>query len=949
MSEEQIKRAIALLFETGQVVELRVPKCSSYGTLSGYYDSPTALAQGVAELSGASFDGGIVPAVYYTLNPVMPAQNMAVTNEWKANVRETTSDKDIAQRRWILVDIDPIRPAGVSATEQEKEEARKVADRVVEYLRSCGWPEPIIADSGNGVHLLYQIDLANDSESAKLVRRCLSALAAMFDTPGATVDRSVYNAARIVKCYGSKSCKGPDTAERPHRMAAILSAPAEPVTVSRVLLEDLATEVECDERLEQAAGGGQISISPQKVEEFLKVQKAEHGPRRPYEDGFKWVLRHCPWEDEHTSGKSGAEAAVFWFPDKMVFKCLHSHCTDRGWKEFRQKLEELSGIKYRFLPPYQERWNSKDTAGPQPLSAIRSEIQDLLYASRRDRSDLPSIKQAPSVITDLVWEDLNQRGCFFKDDQGWRAYLSLPKCEVSSVELPKVIPVEENTWTHSVLDRYYGLHAAEAITKRVIRQLGNRTLSERPSVPLHELGHYNYEENELYLCVGEQVIAVGPDSFAVVENGHKGFFFVPNRFAATVDATELAHLATEMMGLNLGMRLTDTPLTQYLFANTPFDPNWPVSPAQAKQLIFCGLLSLPFADFFPEKPVFYFTGGEDTGKTQMLRKAGFLIYGPKYEVTSMGDDPRDFTTALVNKYLLLIDDVGTDGDKAKAKANAKRLTQAATNGKVFQRRYYTNAEAVELDFKAWPWISGLSVFDRAPDFLSRLLNLSFRGRISGERQGPGEIRRFLEKNRLSLLAEYLARVQAIIRAAGNEQFKEKRYAIKFRISDWAIFLARCADAESWLDEYRDTFAALQGVRLMEASKDPLLIALKLWLMKAGNPGRCVEMSILYKELKSCAQGCYSTVRPDVEVPCLNGPKAGPSYFGSHLTSLAKTVLEGEYGFEEVPGGWDRNRNRVRSVNFSPSAEQMEGIRAWYRAWRGTDDSVRLNCEHEDAA
>lgn len=38
MSDEQIKRVIALQFEPGQVVKLRVPKCSSYCTLSGYYN-----------------------------------------------------------------------------------------------------------------------------------------------------------------------------------------------------------------------------------------------------------------------------------------------------------------------------------------------------------------------------------------------------------------------------------------------------------------------------------------------------------------------------------------------------------------------------------------------------------------------------------------------------------------------------------------------------------------------------------------------------------------------------------------------------------------------------------------------------------------------------------------------------------------------------------------------
>lgn len=40
-----------------------------------------------------------------------------------------------------------------------------------------------------------------------------------------TLDRSVYNAARIWKLYGSVARKGEPLPERPHRRAAIISAP----------------------------------------------------------------------------------------------------------------------------------------------------------------------------------------------------------------------------------------------------------------------------------------------------------------------------------------------------------------------------------------------------------------------------------------------------------------------------------------------------------------------------------------------------------------------------------------------------------------------------------------------------------------------------------------------------------------------------------------------------
>jgi len=881
-----------------------------------------------------------VPAVYVTLNPIGHSESMEVANTWTANTRSTTRDKDIERRRWLLVDVDPTRPANTSATDEEKRAAKAIAKEVVAHLRDQDWPDPVVGDSGNGLHLLWQVDLPNDAASTALIKSCLLALAQRFDTDQATVDRSVFNAARVVKCYGSLACKGENTPERPHRLSRLLHVPKRIQVVERALLESLAAERDSRKGYTAPVKAG-LQITPENMEEFFAAHEVPHGPRTEYEAGYRWPLKQCPWEDEHTSGKSAGEAAVFWFPDKLVFKCLHSHCAGREWKEFRAYLEKENGVKYRFrtgaatpaLPNESGELGSPDT--------VRVRIEELLYASRKGRDDLPPVKQAPAVVTDLVWSDLNARGSFFKDDQSWKAYLHLPKAEAGLASLPKVIPVGFDSWLHSLLDRYYGIHAAEPLSKRVISQLGIRTLAERPSAAVHELGHYNAAEGELYVCFGDDVIAVRPDSFAIVENGFKGYYFVPNRFASPVDVTALAKLASDLGTSTFGMQLSDSPLTEFLFARTPFDHLSAISPEQAKQLILCGALSLPFGDFFPEKPIFYITGDEDTGKTHTLRKIGVLLYGPKFNVTSMGDDPRDFTTALVSKYFLPIDDVTGDGGRGKARSNAKRLTQAATSGTVFERQLFTNAETVELRFKAWPWISGLNVFDRAPDFLSRLININLRGQITGHREGPGDLKRLLEKNRPLLLAEYLVRLQSMVRAAAVPELKEKKYGIKFRISDWARFLARVADAEGWLETYRDLFESQRAVRMVEVSTDSFLIPLKLWLMQTGNAGRNVDIAVLYKELRKQLQAPECD---EVVVPCLNGMTASPAHMATHIRTLAKTILEPEFGFVEGEAGWDSNRNRVRTMTFAPTDDQLAAIARWRDAWTGSAPRDRIPAE-----
>jgi hypothetical protein len=96
-----------------------------------------------------------------------------------------------------------------------------------------------LADSGNGYHLLYFIDLPADDGG--LVQRVLHALADKFDDEDAEVDRSVSNPSRIARFYGTQACKGDETPERPHRWSGLLEAPEQPEIVSRDLLSALAS------------------------------------------------------------------------------------------------------------------------------------------------------------------------------------------------------------------------------------------------------------------------------------------------------------------------------------------------------------------------------------------------------------------------------------------------------------------------------------------------------------------------------------------------------------------------------------------------------------------------------------------------------------------------------------------------------------------------------------
>ena len=90
-------------------------------THSGYFDDYGKLACAVEALDADPSITGI----YVTLNAVNPALLARRVNRIKMRLSRkdaTTADTDIIRRRWLPVDIDPVRPSGVSSTDAEHEE-----------------------------------------------------------------------------------------------------------------------------------------------------------------------------------------------------------------------------------------------------------------------------------------------------------------------------------------------------------------------------------------------------------------------------------------------------------------------------------------------------------------------------------------------------------------------------------------------------------------------------------------------------------------------------------------------------------------------------------------------------------------------------------------------------------------------------------------------------------
>lgn len=344
--QAEIERHARICMEAGgpgTVLEARLLEfgAGSYKTTaSGYFDDAVELAKLV--MPKARYAKG----VYITPNPVHPGLLARANNriDPAAGKGSTTSDRDVVRRLWLLLDLDAVRPAGIPSSDDEHAAALERMRQIVDHLTSerC-WPAPLRADSGNGGHAMWRIDLPVDDGG--LVERCLKALAIKFDDSTVKVDTSVFNPSRIWKLYGTVARKGESIPGRPRRLSRILELPDQLTLVTREQLEGLAAEVPAsgDTRAPRAPTSSTnaprsrpLSHRPgssSRLETWLAEAGIEH--REPFTDSqgrtiFNLVA--CPFNGAH----GGTSVCVGEMPNGAVFfRCHHNSCSGRRWADLR--------------------------------------------------------------------------------------------------------------------------------------------------------------------------------------------------------------------------------------------------------------------------------------------------------------------------------------------------------------------------------------------------------------------------------------------------------------------------------------------------------------------------------------------------------------------------------------------------------------------------------------
>jgi hypothetical protein len=366
---DHIKRTIEVLHAPDAVIEVRALHKGHRRTDVGYYDGEhrEQLIDAAMRLNaeGAS--------VYITLNMLDPQLIARYGNRVQDFAQASATDANIERRMWLLIDIDPQRPKDTSSTAGQLEAAEARARNVYVHLKAQGWPAPVVAESGNGFHLLYRIDLPNDDASRDLVKHCLEALAAQFDDDAVKVDRSVHNAARIIKLHGTVANKGDNVPSAPWRLSRIRSVPKAVTAVTLEQLQALAAGAkEPPTEQPRAAMSGPLSWTEADVRQFLARGGIQATGPEQHNGSLRWKLRVCPFNPDH----GPAESAVFLAPDgRLGFKCLHNSCQDRHWKDLRELVDGPRETRTNGSSSGQPRSSNGSSVAalhPSPIPLVRA-------------------------------------------------------------------------------------------------------------------------------------------------------------------------------------------------------------------------------------------------------------------------------------------------------------------------------------------------------------------------------------------------------------------------------------------------------------------------------------------------------------------------------------------------------------------------------------------------
>ena len=736
IDKEELKKYIKTI---GLPTELRIVK-SRRGVISGYYDDAEALAKDVEFIVENQGNYGKIETIYTTLNSFAPDLLARAYDRFEINAKITTTDKDITARKWLLIDCDPQRPTGISATEGEHEISLQKTREIKNYLSLLGFPSPLVGDSGNGGHLLYRIDLPNTQEVTDTIQALLGTLADKFDNEKVKVDRSVFNPARICKLYGTFASKGDQVGDRKHRLAKILEMPEQ---IAILGLDTIRSVI--DKKIVVVKEEEGLQSSPAEIENLLDEWQVEHGEVEDYKSGWKWDIKVCPF-----CGESDHSAIVTLQDGKRGFKCHHNRCADNHWQEFRGLFE---GKEEELL--YQAELQVETIVG-----LTDKECEDFYKQSKKEQP-----KTQPKEKSD---KKLNQTQLLIKLAEGlaelWHAVDLTPYASVRIDSHTENIPIKSATFRRWLVSEYYNRAdnpPNEKAIKSAIEIIEHKAISGKCHKVYLRLARVG---DIIYWDLGNtkwETIKISADGWETIKNS-------PVKFRRTKETAPLPYPVAGSLEL----------LRPLVNAT---EDNW---------LLLKGFL---LDSLKAEAPYFILSvnGEHGSAKSATLKLLRSIIDPVKTApLSALPSDEKNLGVDAQAEYMLVYDNVSYIKDWL-----SDALCRVSTGAGIKSRRLYTDDEQFVIGVSNPIALNGIPDFAERGDLLSRSL-LVTQETIPLERRILGKE---LDDNFKNILPQLIG---SLCQLAVNGLTNLDNTKIPLpRMADSSKWVTACLGDNSFLDAY----------------------------------------------------------------------------------------------------------------------------------------------------
>jgi hypothetical protein len=365
--QEEILRAANLLFEPGQLVEVRLKGRDGH-IASRYYKDHEKMATFLAKEDASERWA----AAWWTLQQLKPGAHVG------KQTGETTKRADIEAYRWLVIDVDRANKQSkkLNATPAEKEELLAVARQVTAWLAERG-RDCILADSGNGCHILIKLSpLAANEKNYELLKEVLIAIKHEFRAHAdvADIDTSLAEPEQVIKAYGTTTRKSENTPDRPWHESKLLHVPEVIEPIKEDVLLALAALAPLPERSERKPRERRSKLDPEfDPYTFFEHYRDAFGIEREVEkDGKTFFVTDVCILAGHKHTGSGLTGFVRG--DSFGYHCFSDDCEGLGIGDVLRKLNETHG-------PYGKRiWIDRD-------AGIGEEVVEEEYAEAMDVPD----------------------------------------------------------------------------------------------------------------------------------------------------------------------------------------------------------------------------------------------------------------------------------------------------------------------------------------------------------------------------------------------------------------------------------------------------------------------------------------------------------------------------------------------------------------------------------